>query len=417
MITKVTVNPRTTVSTMSAGSDPNSIYYRGSSTIPGGTDTITYDDGPHYKWGRNVWKSCVHTTTYRCDGSTGLAVLHNPRAFDVRWVQINGVVPPGNINVPNIPKGVYDRQVLRDVVSQVDLNCRDTVLYYSGVLQAIPLVGGVLRFNRIMKDLAKSLSRGLRKQPFRTVIKSAISLDFIDRFVVKPTIDDARKFNDAVNYIFRVYQTAHERNVAPFALQASRTNVISESTSSGDQSYIGNNGISYTKSTRVEVVSKAFLYLSAHYDTAAIDPIHLWATRAGLTRPLESVWDLVPFSFVVDYFTRAGDWIQKVGEEVDRQGALEGVVTKVHACWGSLLRQSTVTLKGTGAHGDYRYGGYVGTFTPMVQTLRRSHYERFPIGNPWLELTQLQEDDMFLDVNLTNTRQRTLAQLLIQAKL
>jgi hypothetical protein len=390
--------------------------YTGDVTLPGYRDRIEYDAGPMYRNGRLVWKSCTHETELHSTGTTGMAMITVPEDT-IRWININGIIPPNEVRVPALPSATYDRQVLNDVVSQVDLNCRDTVLYYSGVLQAIPLVGGVLRFNRIMKDLGRSLSRGLRKQPFRTVIKSAISLDFIDRFVVKPTIDDARKFNDAVNYIFRVYQTAHERNVAPFALQAKRTNVIKESTSSGTKSYYGNNGVRYSATTRVAVESKAFLYLSANYNTAAIDPIHLWATRSGITRPLESVWDLIPFSFVVDYFTRAGDWIQRLGEEVDRQGALEGVVTKVHACWGSLSAKSSVTLTGTGAYGDSRWGGRVDSYTPSSQTIERSYYRRFPIGNPWLELTQLEDDNLFLDVNLTKTRQRTLAQLLIQAKL
>lgn len=410
--------PSTNVQTMTARDFRGNPTADGSVTLPGYRDTIAYEDGPKHRHGKLVWKSCTHDSELNSKGTTGIALITCPGHSLYRYVDLNGVIPPGDVHVPLLPKGAsFDREVLRDVVSQVDLNCRDTVLYYSGVLQAIPLVGGVLRFNRIMKDLGKSLSRGLRKQPFRTVIKSAISADFIDRFVIKPTIDDARKFNDAVDYIFRIYQTAHERNMAPFALQAKRTRIITESTSSGSQSYLGWNGVTFDATTRVAVESKAFLYLSAHYNTAAIDPIHLWATRSGITRPLESVWDLVPFSFVVDYFARAGDWIQRIGEEVDRQGALEGVVTKVHACWGSLLAKSSVTLTGTGAYGDRRFSGRVDSYSPGVQTIERSHYERFPIGNPWLELTQLENDNLFLDVNLTSTRKRTLAQLLIQAKL
>lgn len=329
-----------------------------------------------------------------------------------------GLVSPNAVSLPPLPTGVdYDRTVINDVLSQVDLNCRDTVLYYSGVLQAIPLVGGALRFNSIMKSLAKRLKKGMLHQPFTTVIKSAISLDFIDRFVVKPTIDDARKFNDAVNYIFRVYQTAHQRNSAPFALEASRTKVVSESSLSGTLGMIGRWGMEYSGTVRSQVTSKCFLWLEAGYDTAAINPIHLWATRTGLTRPLESAWDLVPFSFIIDYFTRAGDWIQSLGEEVDRQGALEGRISKIHACWGSRLVESIATLKGTRATHSRDSGAYIQYFVPNNRVIGTQLYERFPIRNPWLELTQFKGEDGFFNVNLSSTRKRTLAQLVIQARL
>jgi hypothetical protein len=417
MIEKTKVHPGQQRSTMTAYFANGKVSATGVAYIDGGTDVIRYEDKPMYTNGHLNWKSCLHDTSYSAFGSTGYAITVNPEDPWTNRVVIDGIVPSSNVYVPALPsQAKFDPQVIRDVLDQVNLNCRDTVLYYSGVLQAIPLVGGVLRFNRIMKDLAKQLKRDFLRKPFRTVIKSAISLDFIDRFVVKPTIDDARKFNDAVDYIFRVYQTAHERSAAPFALQAKRNRTFEQRTSSGSKSYIGWNGVTFDSSTLVEEESKAFLYLSAKYDTAAINPIHLWATRAGITRPLESVWDLVPFSFVVDYFTRAGDWIQEVGEKYDEQEALLGKISTIHAFWGSHRVTSSVKLTGTGAYGDRRYGGYVEAYAPGTQTFKREHFARFPIGDPLAYLAQL-EEDTFLRVNLSPTRKRTLAQLFVQAKL
>lgn len=54
---------------------------------------------------------------------------------------------------------------------------------------------------------------------------------------------------------------------------------------------------------------------------------HRELVRAGLTNPLELAWELLPYSFVVDWFIKVGDYVEGMT-------ALSGV--EAHHCWASL---------------------------------------------------------------------------------
>jgi hypothetical protein len=333
----------------------------------------------------------------------------------------------GNYRASAAPSGDFDPQTVRDLMDQIDLNTSDSVLLYSGVLQAVPLLGGALKFSSILNRAARNLSKSFRKKPFTTVLKTLISADFIDRFVISPTIDDARKFADATNYVLRVIQTARERSSSRFALSSTSRQTHSSSEGTASLGVSGNlpsvsakwNRSSYT-------TSKAFMLLEARYDIGAIDPIKFWAQRVGLTRPLDSVWDLVPFSFVIDYFTRAGDFISRLSDEMSSVEGLTGTITRIHDMWCSLENTSLCTMKATG-HGKfgpnwadsyYRLDSQI--YQPLQAVSRNSIYSRYRIPNPWLYLTSLSEkisDYLTINTNLSATRKRTLAELVIQAKL
>lgn len=385
-------------------------------TIPGWSGSIRYELGPKNQFGRPLWKRCFHTVSNRQQGSIGTAVCSEEQwgRFDI----IHFGTCPNHIRFPrtlNPPKGVWDRGTIWDILQQVDLNCKDSVLVYSGIIQAIPLLGGCLKLNRILKDVARHVKRGMRHQPFTTVMKSLISADFIDRFVIKPTLDDARKFQDATNYVLRVLNTAYERDMQPIGLRATRVTTTGISSSSFTESTSGYSMFKGIQREFSKVTSQAFMKLQVHYDTKAIDPIKLWASRAGLTKPLESVWDLVPFSFVVDYFTRAGDFISQLSEEIDAQEALKGRVSKIYDLWGSLKCEHTFEATAekyeTGWHEQLQY------FLPSTLQRTSYTYERFPVAKPWTELSQFKGEDGLLNVDLSRTRLRTLAELFVQAKL
>jgi hypothetical protein len=40
-----------------------------------------------------------------------------------------------------------------------------------------------------------------------------------------------------------------------------------------------------------------------------------WIEASGLNRPLSVVWNYIPFSFVVDWFTNVGDWAESLLQE------------------------------------------------------------------------------------------------------
>jgi hypothetical protein len=290
-------------------------------------------------------------------------------------------------------------------------------MLYSGILQAIPLVGGAFKFVDIMNRLGRKLTRDIKKKPFTTVLKSAISLDFIDRFVVRPTIDDAQKFINAHNYVINVMNTMYERSgmlPTAYEMQSTIQKIHTSSTyvcSPAQPSTPTEIALVGEQVERSVGQTKVYVLANVAYNTSAADPIKLWATRLGVTRPLDSAWDLVPFSFVVDYFTRAGDFISSVGDKLTDQDALTGVIQKIHGCWCT----QKVTRERVANFTSYDVGRFgVNTlFQPGTARTERGSFHRFPCSS----LDTVPEDPSgFFRLDLSTVRARTIAELILQMK-
>lgn len=376
-----------------------------------GDDTITYDEGPKTRNGRCVWKSCEHRFGNQFKAGAEARVrnylgqvtrfIDNPPTSP-NYLGLNGLSMP---SIGSVYSGIWD---------QLDLNCHDSVLLYSGILQAIPLLGGCFKFVSVMNSLGRKITKGLRKQPFTTVLKTAISLDFIDRFVVSPTIDDARKFVDAHNYVLNVMNTAYERSgQLPVSYRMSKQDMRSDTTKFSR--YVGGGGFGnvrfYGDLTRTSGYQTDVAVLaSVAYNTAAIDPLKLWAARCGVTKPLDSAWDLVPFSFVIDYFTRAGEFISGAGSYLSDQDALKGRLQKVYECWymQTTRQQYEFTVDSATVEGTAPI-----TLTPGTSSAKRGLFVRSPF-NPMAEPG---DPKGFFRLDLSPTRIRTLGELFIQAKI
>jgi hypothetical protein len=325
------------------------------------------------------------------------------------------------------PDVTFEDSVIKMCYDQIDLNTSDSVLLYSGVLQAVPLLGSVFKFNQIMKNVSRHVSKSLRKKPFTTVLKDLIGLDFIDRFVIAPTLADIRKFQDATDYCLRVIQTARERNEHVFALSATDKTVLKERESTFFSScpVSGGGELNVSLHQQVYAESKAFMLVEARYDLNAVSPLKLWAQRVGLTRPLDSVWDLVPFSFVVDYFTRAGDFISALSDEMSSVDGLRGKIVAIHDLWYTLKGVNAAEAAFVSWRTRPRLPeGWRWEISPHFSNSPASKkqimFQRGQISNPWpaiLSLERKVSDYLTVSVDLSSTRKRTLAELFIQARL
>jgi hypothetical protein len=393
--------------------------------VNSGSEIIEYADGQRLPNGHWPWKECVHEEHMHYSSPVyGFAYQHtgwpknNPKEFTEGTM--SALYLPKSL--PSVPSSSWDSGLLIQLMDQLDLNTNDAVLLYSGVLQAVPLLGGALKFNKIMRSVWDHVSKSMRRKPFTTVIKDLIQADFIDRFVIGPTLDDARKFQDATDYVLRVIQTARERSAHHFALQAESSKILSEKTGTVSYGQGPMCTIYGNTSVRTSTTSKAFMLLEAKYDIDAIDPLRVWAQRVGLTRPLDSVWDLVPFSFVVDYFTRAGDFVSALSDEMSTVEGLQGRITRIHDLWGTLYNVSEGKCVGTRMTNlNIREYSRVYSTQQYLSTasVRSSRFERFRIRNPYATLLSAQRKEDYLSINLdlSTTRKRTIAELLIQAKL
>jgi hypothetical protein len=316
---------------------------------------------------------------------------------DIPWA---GDLPP----IKELWDGIWD---------QVDLNTGDSVLLYSGILQSIPLLGGALKGASILNRAARRLKKDLRRRPFTTVVKSLIQADFINRFVVKPTIDDMQKFADSFDYVLRVIQTAHERNAElSTAFEAESSRLLRRDSYDKDYWY-GFCRLLGTTITENKVSAKLKVIAKVTYDTDVINPLKIWAKRVGLSKPLDSAWDLVPFSFVIDYFARAGDFLSYVGDKLADDDGLKGRVAAVYDAWlmESRVTETKFSYTARPTVADYWLDFYCDN-APIITSAGVFTRKRVPIMSAssfW--------DNGVVSVNLSSTRKRTLAELFVQSKL
>lgn len=389
---------------------PSNTYRR---SYVAGAETIQYSEGPQYSGGHCNWKYCKHEYGLRASfgGSVYTEYSINP-SYHVYGVGDAGLGP---LSAPTVDCPSAS-SVFSKIWDQLDLNCHDSVMLYSGILQAIPLVGGAFKFVDVMNRLGRKLTRDFKKKPFTTVVKSAISLDFVDRFVVKPTIDDARKFINAHNYVINVMNTMYERSgmlPTAYEMQSSVQEVHASSAYSCSPAQPSTPiEIKLTGDRTERSVGQTNVYVLANvaYNTAAADPIKLWATRLGVNRPLDSFWDLVPFSFVVDYFTRAGEFVSSVGDRITEQDALRGVIQKIHGCWCTQKVTRERVANFTGCTVGW---GTNTLFQPGTARTSRGSFHRFPCSS----LDTAPEDPSgFFRLDLSTVRARTIAELILQMK-
>lgn len=373
------------------------------------TNSIVYEAGPKISRGRCNWKECRHvwrtaptmaTISGHYDWGTDVRTLTS--TFNMRM--LTGAPAPASALPP-----IQD--CWSQIWDQVDLNTGDSVLLYSGILQSIPLIGGALKGVSLLNRAARKLSKSFKKKPFTTVVKSLIQGDFINRFVVQPTMDDMRKFADSFDYVIRTIQTAQDRNAElATAFRSSLTNITYSDRRTTEFSY----GFARVRGEVLEEASatrQLFMLAKVSYDQNAINPFKLWAKRVGLSKPLDSAWDMVPFSFVLDYFARAGEFLSMAGDQLANQDALIGQISAVFDCWCTTKceRRIVMTPSFTPQRHWLNFTADNAPIKTSAGEFRRNRVELMSAPGFW--------DNGIVDVRLSTTRYRTLAELFIQKKL
>lgn len=299
------------------------------------TATITYGDGPEKVDGRCNWKFCDQVS-WLPNGSFTSIVTQDWTSPLVQYAYRGA----GSNFTNNSQDSSFDYSIpdsatqdLFDAFwSSVDLNCHESVMCYSAILQAVPLLGGLLKANTVLNRVGKEFAHLAHHMSFTGLLKYAISADFINRFVVQTTLQDLHTTYDATDYVVRTITTAQSRSLSPAAFQSKTegSKVDFHYTTSNrfggvDLSYANEHGSFWTR--------KLFTLADVRYDITPLTSLKLLANRLGITRPLESAWDLVPFSFVADYFLRTGEFLSYLSDKTTSIDGLEGKVCGIRGCW------------------------------------------------------------------------------------
>lgn len=144
----------------------------------------------------------------------------------------------------------------------------------------------------------------------------------------------------------------------------------------------------------------------------SLSPLKVWQNRVGLSKPLTSAWDMVPFSFVLDYFFRIGDWIEGISQYSSDAWQLRGQVIDAGPVWQCDKWEYGIHVRSNGALSQKALED---TGVPSIQLVTPSTtplcdvtgFHRHPI-------TSMKESFRFgilSDEELNATRQRTLVEL------
>nr|UJQ85694.1 MAG: hypothetical protein 1 [Leviviridae sp.] len=164
------------------------------------------------------------------------------------------------------------------------------------------LAGTVLRLHGIVKAIKSGKFSKLAPQAYRRWKKdgpiSSVSNVFLDawleaRYAWRPLILDVQA---AYQYLSKPNGLTPRRTFRDFD-QDEITGSISNSTTVGSYSYVLNGSLTRIRSTRAGILTEIDLGMSALRDLGFLNP-------AGVA------WELVPYSFVIDWFVNVAGFLQ-----------------------------------------------------------------------------------------------------------
>lgn len=388
------------------------------------SESIEYDDGPKYVDFHSNWKRCSHMKN---QVFSGIAATYDARMH--YWGDPNStasieqycpVTSPVDFN-PAVIAGVNNHvtnQAVALLQDKFDLNCKDRVLAYSYALDLIPLLGPFLKassvLNRIGKWAAKR-GRAYRRRPFTMVVTDAMHADLINRFVIQTTIAETRLILTVFERCQRAWEQAYQRNQGWTTLTAEAgTSKITATGTASCKAYAGNlkwPTVRWGYNRKLGVTSKVHAVLKLEYDIAKADPVKWIAQALGITTPLESVWDKIPFSFVCDYFFRVGELISEVSHIDSSQDGLYGKVCDIAHVWAvSKSFDMISTIDGTGQVLPYN----TSTFAIDKVEFGASHYQSSLFYRGPIDLANSSgfwDKGGFWNPRLSSTRKRTLLEM------
>jgi len=221
------------------------------------------------------------------------------------------------------------------------------------------------------------------------------------QFGLKPILNDITKFTRGVthaNAVLEQYERDAGRVVRRrynFPIERSTEQVIL-STNAYPEFMGANSGI-YTGGTAGRVTrtretvrrtwfSGAFTYhLPSGYDSRkALERYALLADRLGATPSLETLWEVAPWSWAVDWFTNAGDVLSNVSDF-----AVGGLVMRYGYLMEHTIVKDTYTLSGSTLNqGTYR--DVASPLTLVTETKQRRQANPFGFGITWSGLSPFQ---------------------------
>lgn len=233
-------------------------------------------------------------------------------AFEYASVQFEGgAVSPlhmdPNISLPPRSYPSIDWSTLVDEVgSYLDGHMRTS----SNLLVSLTQIGQTIGMLKNPMNLKNLKRMSWRKKPLSTISKSGASAWLEYQYGWRNLAADIRALALVYQEADRHAEFLRKTRAKFVGMSHSQTDVCPLTLSVGNSGYsAGNATLSaiFTKSERKAVFS---LDVKRRESDRVWSQTDLVMQRLGTTQVVEALWDLVPFSFVVDWFLHVDDWIR-----------------------------------------------------------------------------------------------------------
>lgn len=209
------------------------------------------------------------------------------------------------------------------------------------------------------------------------------------------------------------WETAHRRNNELTVLSSSKQVVTKEfSTGTSRLDYPPNfadAGATADVHKYSECTATVQCRAQLVYKLNEADPVRWIAHALGIDTPLESIWDKIPFSFVVDYFTRIGEFFETVGDRYG-QDALRATVANISDMW--LMTKCHTRTDWTARNPWCNRWMTIQMISNKLSVTGYETFRRIPIL--FRTSSGFWDKGGLFDVRLSSVRKRTLLELAIQ---
>lgn len=202
------------------------------------------------------------------------------------------------------------------------------------------IVKYLFKKEKFIKDIRKVLNKGKRpilapKDPTRGIATAIL----VNNFAIQPLIKDISAMMQQANIIVReaqqkFFESGSEYQTSHYTEEINR--VDSRTLGTGNYYWTGSGYLEFTLFTAT---------LKYKYDYTMRNTIDAWMKYWGLCGSFEAWWNMIPFSFLVDYFVQIGNSIHAMEHD-----------PKVHLTeyeYGESLK--TTFFYGTSTNGDPRH--------------------------------------------------------------
>lgn len=187
-------------------------------------------------------------------------------------------------------------------------------------------------------------------------------------------ISDIKAFLDIRSAVAkRIAQLEKRNNRTVRLVKRTKFSEFSNTSYSGTFSSLPNHLFKYSGSVKGWRRGAVSADCTAFYNTASpSSQCKLWSSALGLTTPLQTIWELIPFSFVFDWFVPIGDNLRRLEDKL----GLSEIATSYELTNFGYSRTVKSTANATWVVSSTTYPSWNGR-SGKCPTFRGGRYDRY----------------------------------------